>query len=189
MGRLIFILGGARSGKSDYAQALAEELGAVRAYVATAQAHDGEMAERIATHQAARGAGWQTVEAPLQVASAVREAGLSPDVYLLDCLTLLASNVLMQFEEGTADSVIEEALQSEMGFLLDLQMKSDPAWIVVSNEVGLGIVPAYPSGRLYRDVLGRANQKLAARADVVVFMAAGLPLFLKGSLRGERGSV
>ena len=188
MGKLIFVLGGARSGKSDYSQTLAEKMARECVYVATAQAGDEEMAARIKAHQASRGGQWHTIEAPLQTAQAVRRAEQDGEVYLLDCLTLLASNVLFEHEGKSADSV-EEALQSELDELLELVRGQEKTWIVVSNEVGLGIVPAYESARLYRDLLGRANQFMAAAADVVVFLAAGLPIFLKGSLAQESGAI
>lgn len=175
------ILGGARSGKSSYAEALAAERGERILYVATAQAWDEEMTLRIANHRAQRPAAWQTLEAPRDVGQAIGNA-LSiykPDLILLDCLTLLASNIIIALPENVTELTASAALQVEVDALLAAYAQSDAAWIVVSNEVGLGIVPAYPLGRVYRDALGRANQRLAAAAAEVLFMVAGLPMVVK----------
>ncbi len=179
--QLTFILGGARSGKSTYAEQLAAAQGERVLYVATAQAGDEEMAVRIAAHRAARPAQWRTLEAAQGVGAAIRTtlAHEKADVVLVDCLTLLASNVLLTLPEGAAAESVESALYAEVAELLAAYAASDAAWIVVSNEVGLGIVPAYPLGRVYRDALGRANQQLAAAADRVLFMVAGLPMTVK----------
>jgi adenosylcobinamide kinase/adenosylcobinamide-phosphate guanylyltransferase len=185
--RLTFILGGARSGKSSYAEALAAEHAAASAnavlYVATAEAWDDEMRARIAAHKAQRPAHWRTLEAPRHPGAAIAELiGAEPDgppVILLDCLTLLANNVLIALPEGASEAEATAALGAEVDELLDAWRASAAHWIIVSNEVGLGIVPAYPLGRLYRDALGRANQRLAAAADAVLLMVAGLPLRIK----------
>lgn len=180
--QLTLILGGARSGKSSYAEKVALERGETVLYLATAQAWDAEMAERIANHRADRPAAWQTVEAPTQVGMALDEAlrGRStPDLILLDCLTLLASNVLIALPETSSEAEATAALMAEVDGLLQVYEQYAGELIIVSNEVGLGIVPAYPLGRLYRDALGRANQRLAAVADQVIFMVAGLPMVVK----------
>jgi adenosylcobinamide kinase/adenosylcobinamide-phosphate guanylyltransferase len=174
------ILGGARSGKSAYAQRLAAEHGRVVLYVATAEARDAEMAARIAAHRAERPAHWHSLETPQAVGATIQACGLSPEVILLDCLTLLASNVITPFPEPVTVEAAESALSVEVESLLAAYAASAAQWIVVSNEVGLGLVPLYPLGRAYRDALGRANQRLAAIADEVLFMVAGLPLKLKG---------
>ena len=173
------ILGGARSGKSSYAERLAAQTGPRVLYVATAQAWDDEMAARIAKHRAERPAGWDTLEAPRHVGAALAAVAPEYDAVLVDCLTLLASNVIAPMPEPIDAGQAEAALRAEVDALLDAYAQSRAAWIVVSNEVGLGIVPAYPLGRVYRDALGRANQTLAAAADVVLFMVAGLPLRVK----------
>jgi adenosylcobinamide kinase/adenosylcobinamide-phosphate guanylyltransferase len=175
---LTLILGGARSGKSTYAEQLASATGLPVLYVATAQAWDEEMAARIASHQAQRPAGWITVEAPLHVGRAIAAAPPAA-VVLVDCLTLLANNVLGSLPDGEDPVAAEASLAAEVDDLLAAYTDHSGAWIIVSNEVGLGIVPAYPLGRVYRDALGRANQRLAAAADTVYFMVAGLPLRLK----------
>jgi adenosylcobinamide kinase / adenosylcobinamide-phosphate guanylyltransferase len=183
---LTLILGGARSGKSTYAEQLAAQRGKRVAYVATAQAWDDEMALRIANHQAQRAAGWITLEAPQQVGATVaaaeaaaRTAGGEWEVVLVDCLTLLANNVILALPEPVEIPAAEAALRVEVDALLAAYAASNASWILVSNEVGLGIVPAYPLGRVYRDALGRANQQLAAMADEVLFMVAGLPMRVK----------
>ncbi len=183
--KLTLILGGARSGKSTYAEKLAAQpaphQGTVL-YVATAQAWDDDMASRIAAHQAQRPSHWHTLEAPVNVGRAVLEAPPT-DVILMDCLTLLASNVIAPLDT-TDQTVANQALDAEIdalceAFTVTTARTRTTHWIIVSNEVGLGIVPAYPLGRLYRDALGRANQRLATLADDVFFMVAGLPLTVK----------
>ncbi|RME74975.1 MAG: bifunctional adenosylcobinamide kinase/adenosylcobinamide-phosphate guanylyltransferase [Chloroflexi bacterium] len=183
--KLILILGGARSGKSDYAEKLAAELGGSGVlYAATAEIKDEEMARRIEAHRRARPAHWRTVEAPRRVAAALSAVGDLPPVVLLDCLTLLVSNIILALE-GEPQETVEAAVSAEIDELVALARDRQVTLIVVSNEVGLGLVPPYPLGRLYRDVLGRANQKLAAQADRVVFMVAGLPLVVKGDKDAE----
>ena len=175
---LILILGGARSGKSAYAEKLAAEIGHSILYIATAEAKDEEMSARIEAHRQGRPAGWQTLEAPRQVAIALNQIETSPDALLLDCLTLLVSNIVLALESHP-QTVIEAAIQSEIEAIVEVQKRLDIPLIVVSNEVGLGLVPPYPLGRVYRDALGRANQYLAASADKVLFMIAGLPMAVK----------
>lgn len=175
---LILILGGARSGKSDYAEQLASQLGRRVLYIATAEARDDEMVERITAHRQARPADWQTLEAPRDVGVALASLDTNAEVLLLDCLTLLVSNILLALE-GEPQAVVESEVQAEIEAILDIWADRQAPLIVVSNEVGLGVVPPSPMGRLYRDVLGRANQRLAARADRVIFMVAGLPMTVK----------
>jgi adenosylcobinamide kinase/adenosylcobinamide-phosphate guanylyltransferase len=176
---LTLILGGARSGKSSYAEQLAAELGQRILYIATAEIGDAEMAERIAAHRAARPAAWQTLEAPRNVGAALAGIAATPEALLLDCLTLLVSNILLALE-GEPLTTIEAAVQTELEAILAAQAQLNVPLIVVSNEVGLGLVPPYALGRIYRDVLGRANQYLAGRANRVIFMVAGLPMIVKG---------
>ena len=179
--QLTFILGGARSGKSTYAETLAAERGQRVLYVATAQAWDEEMTLRIANHRAQRPATWHTLEASRAVGQAIGAALpiYKPDVILLDCLTLLASNIIIALPESATELEASAALQVEVDALLTTYAHSEATWILVSNEVGLGIVPAYRLGRVYRDALGRANQRIAAVADQVFFMLAGLPMVVK----------
>ncbi|RMF38762.1 MAG: bifunctional adenosylcobinamide kinase/adenosylcobinamide-phosphate guanylyltransferase [Alphaproteobacteria bacterium] len=165
------VLGGARSGKSDLAEALLQAMAPPRLYIATAEPRDAEMAARIARHRARRGAGWQTVEAPRDIAGALRAADPARPV-LVDCLTLWLSNLM----EAGADP---DAGFDELAAVL--ATRPGPA-VLVSNEVGLGLVPETALGRAFRDAQGRLNQRAAAHADLVVFVAAGLPLVLKGRL-------
>jgi len=187
MGReLILLLGGARSGKSSYAERLAAQMGDRVLYVATAQAGDEEMEARIAAHRRARPSTWRTIEAPAEVGRAISAAleERPADVVLLDCLTLLVSNLTLRgLAEDEVDGVDEaaarERVEAGLGGLLEAFRAGDAPWIVVSNEVGWGLVPPYPLGRVYRDLLGWANQRLATAADRVYLMVAGLPLELK----------
>lgn len=163
------MLGGARSGKSAFAEELAEECGAPILYVATATASDPEMAERIAHHRARRPSTWQTLEAPTGLAAGVAHHGAVATV-LVEDLTLLLSNHM------TADATSAEAnARQELESLLALEASV----VMVSNEVGMGLVPMHPVGRAFRDALGRLNQAAASRSSEVYFMVAGLPLKMK----------
>lgn len=175
---LTLILGGARSGKSSYAQSLFEGSSELVLFVATATADDAEMASRIAAHRAARPAHWITLEASLQVGAAIRSATSTPRV-LVDCVTMLASNVLMSLPEPVDEKTYQNLLEQEIEQLLAAYQAHPGEWVLISNEVGLGLVPAYPLGRYYRDALGRANQRLAQAADRVIFMVAGIPMAVK----------
>jgi len=184
MGRLSLILGGARSGKSSYAERLATRHGGQVLFVATARPLDGEMAERIANHQKNRPSGWQTLEIARDVGATLLSRPLQADVILVDCLTLLVSNLILEVASGTGeDLTADEAaatslVESEITRLLEAIQLIPAEWIVVSNEIGLGLVPPYPLGRVYRDLLGRANQRMASKADPVIFMIAGIPMHL-----------
>jgi adenosylcobinamide kinase/adenosylcobinamide-phosphate guanylyltransferase len=177
--RLILVLGGARSGKSTYAENWARTHGGRVLFVATAQALDDEMTERIAHHRSARPDHWTTLEAPLNVGAAIRDQGVAYDTVLVDCLTLLASNVLLQLPDDCTQSQADAAVLAEVDDLLAAYEQSAAAWLIISNEVGMGLVPPYRLGRLYRDALGRANQQIAQRASDVVLLVAGLPWHLK----------
>ena len=175
--RLTLILGGIRSGKSSYAQQLAS--GGERVlFVATAEAGDREMEARIRAHRDSRPADWNTLEEPVELVEALGPVLRSYDTVLLDCLTLWVSNALLR--ERDAESA-RRVIISRANKLLELILDSDCSWIVVSNEVGLGLVPATELGRVYADELGRVNQAVAADADEVYFMAAGLPIRLKAA--------
>ena len=179
---ITLILGGARSGKSSYAEKLAAELGEDVLYIATAEAGDGEMAARIQNHRRSRPGHWRTLEAPLDVGAALAKIEPSPQVLLLDCLTLLVSNLVLKLENEPLP-VVEQAALAEVDALVAAQRRLDVPLLVVSNEVGLGLVPPYPLGRIYRDVLGRANQHLAAQVHRVLFMVAGLPMIVKNEVK------
>lgn len=182
MKNLTLILGGARSGKSTYAENLVKERGQRVLYIATAEALDAEMAARIEKHKAQRPDGWQTMEVPTGVAPALRNFPSQADTILLDCLTMLVSNVVLS-SGGSVDEPNEtfatQAVDSEIESLMAVIQESSANWIIVSNEVGMGLVPPYPLGRYYRDLLGRANQRLAAQADEVYLLVAGIPMPLK----------
>lgn len=182
MKNLTFILGGARSGKSAYAEKLASAAGDPVLYIATAEILDEEMRRRIEHHRERRPANWQTLEAPRQIASALQlrlnEAEFK--VCLLDCLSVWTSNIILSLPEDCDESTAWAAVQAEIDALLDVvQNHANLSWIFVSNETGMGVVPDYPLGRLYRDVLGRANQYMAAYAGSVYWMAAGIPVKIK----------
>lgn len=179
MAKLTFILGGARSGKSTQAVRLAEQMGGQVLYLATATAEDDEMRQRIEKHQQERPSDWQVREIPHGIGAALAELPAQADVILLDCLTLLVSNVMLMGvsdfdhpDEAAADKRVEH----EISTLLQAIQSSPAEWIVVSNEVGQGLVPPYPLGRIYRDLLGRANQQVAACADEVYWLVAGIPV-------------
>lgn len=186
MSRLTLILGGARSGKSRYAQGMAqrEAEGRPVLFVATAQAGDDEMTARIARHQADRPAGWHTAEEPLEVADLLRRERDAP-VVLIDCLTFFVTNHLLRSGDAAhcdADVWDEAGTEDAVSELLRAAQEIPPHVIVVSNEVGLGLVPETALGRIWRDVAGRANQQATQAADEVLFLVAGLPLRVKPPL-------
>jgi adenosylcobinamide kinase / adenosylcobinamide-phosphate guanylyltransferase len=180
-GKLTFILGGARSGKSAYAERFAADFGGQVLYIATAEALDDEMEVRIQNHQAARPSHWFTLESPRNVGQAFmawqeEQSREVVGLVLLDCLTLLTNNLALALPEPLEEVDLTRALNEELDDILAAVEASGLHWLVVSNEVGLGLVPPYPLGRVYRDSLGRANQRLAATADEVLFMVAGIPM-------------
>ena len=177
--QLIFLLGGARAGKSHYAETWAREHGRRVLFVATAQARDDDMATRIAEHRAKRPASWQTLEAPRQVPQRITHCAIPHDTLLLDCLTLMTSNLLLDLPESTTQEDANQAILREIDALLEVYERSEATWLVVSNEVGMGVVPPSRLGVLFRDMLGRANQRVAERADEVILLVAGLPWKLK----------
>jgi adenosylcobinamide kinase / adenosylcobinamide-phosphate guanylyltransferase len=180
MGKITLLLGGARSGKSSYAQRLAEESDKSVTYLATAQAlDDDEMSSRIQKHQSERPAHWQTLEIPLDIVSHVGE--IKSELVILDCMTLLTTNLLMKFEKNELvdEAPFTEAVYKEVADLLAAIRAGQPDWLIISNEIGLGLVPPYQMGRVYRDLLGWANQRLAREADKVIFLVAGIPMVVK----------
>jgi adenosylcobinamide kinase/adenosylcobinamide-phosphate guanylyltransferase len=179
MGQLILILGGARSGKSTFAQDLAQEIGLDSVlFVATAQASDEEMKRRIEQHRRERPPKWKTLEADQHVGQAIEIEHDNAKAILVDCLTVLTSNRLIAFQDAFAAEA-EAAVMGEAEDLVACARNVPGTVIVVSNEVGMGLVPPYPLGRSYRDLLGKANQTLARHADKVFLLIAGLPLTLK----------
>lgn len=185
--QLILVLGGARSGKSTFAEQLARRSGREVAFIATATASDDDMRDRIARHRASRPREWYCIEEPLNLVGALQEAASSADVLLLDCMTLWVSNWLLARGEPDIEQLSalnehysQEALKEIEALLTAFAaLDARKSLVVVTNEVGLGIVPAYPLGRLYRDVLGRVNQRLAVAADRVYLMVAGLAVDIK----------
>jgi adenosylcobinamide kinase / adenosylcobinamide-phosphate guanylyltransferase len=196
MGRLELVTGGARSGKSAFAEVRAEELARERGtldvtYVATALPIDEEMVARIAHHRTRRPATWRTVEAPVELAQAVIPALGSPGVVLVDCLAVWASNRL--FAAGDPESAdapapaawwagvdrLEDDLLAELETVVAGAAAAPADLLLVTNEVGLGLVPPSPVGRAYRDLLGRLNQRAAVRADAVHLLVAGIPVDLR----------
>jgi len=174
---ITLILGGARSGKSTFAEQIAREAGKPVLFIATATAGDNEMAERIRNHRASRPAGWQTLELSCDIGRNL--ASPVAPVVIVDCITLLISNILLAFPESTLDEEIMQKLKIEIDELIAAQAKLGGQWLIVSNEVGLGLVPPYPLGRVYRDALGWSNQALARAASRVILMVAGIPMVIK----------
>ncbi len=186
--RVVLVLGGARSGKSAFAEKLALSSQRSVAFIATATAGDEEMQERIAHHRAARPQHWHTLEEPLDLAGAVRQASSLADVLILDCLTLWTANWLLQqpgldWEQpvvpGAAFSAQNALKEIETMLAVAHSMSPQQTLIIVSNEVGLGLVPDYPLGRAYRDALGSVNQAVARIAERVYLLVAGIPVDIK----------
>lgn len=174
MNRITFVIGGCRSGKSGHAQALAEQIEGKKIYLATCVPHDDEMAERVRRHQAQRDARWETLEEPVELAGAIADHSGEYNVILVDCLTLWTSNLLLSPDKAPElDAACRDLVQS-------LKSARCPV-ILVSNEVGTGIVPENELARRYRDEAGWVNQKIAASADRVVWMVAGIPVTIKGN--------
>jgi len=176
MSQITLILGGARSGKSSYALRLAEESYKSVTFIATAQAYDDEMSARIQKHRAERPVHWGTLELPLHIASNISQ--INTDVVILDCITLWITNLMMQFvKDDLVDEVpFIQAAQAETEALLTAIQNTEHEWLIVSNEVGLGLVPPYQMGRVYRDGLGWVNQRAAREAEKVILMTAGIPV-------------
>ncbi len=186
-GKLVLLLGGARSGKSSLAERMAERLadGGVVLFVATAEPGDEEMRQRIAMHRARRPDSWRTIEEPRALGPAIAQDLGDARVVLIDCVTLWVTN-LMLAGAGDSDDVppeVEAATMAEVDRLLAAYRAGAATFLLVSNEVGLGLVPPNPLGRAYRDLLGRVNQRLAAAADEVYLLVAGLPVELKALSR------
>lgn len=179
MGRIVLVTGGARSGKSVFAETLAARHGERVAYVATATAGDAEMADRIARHRARRPAAWSTLEAPLDILARLAALDAEVEVVLVDCLAVWAANRLLTLgepaEDGWWDRVgaLERVLTEELGLVVTTARDASWELIVVTNEVGFGVVPPTELGRAYRDLLGRLNQVVAARANDVFLVVAG----------------
>jgi adenosylcobinamide kinase/adenosylcobinamide-phosphate guanylyltransferase len=172
------VLGGVRSGKSRWAQEFASKFDRV-AYVATAQARDAEMREKIRRHREDRPKHWQTLEEPLELARILMDSAAEFEILLVDCLTVYVANLMEAAETEP------ESLGRSIESFVETLREAPVSIVLVSNEVGSGVVPPYPAGRKYRDALGELNQRVAAIADNVVLMVAGLPLALKGNIGGQ----
>jgi adenosylcobinamide kinase/adenosylcobinamide-phosphate guanylyltransferase len=171
--RLIFVTGGCRSGKSQFAMDHANRHFHKKLYLATCEALDEEMVKRIEQHQLRRGPDWQTVEEPINIAGAIKQHENDTEVILLDCVTLWLSNLLMRKKE-------DQKIVNEVDKLIDTMKQAQSSFVIVSNEVGMGLVPVEPLGRRFRDLSGMANQKIAEVAQTVVLTVSGIPIFLKG---------
>ncbi len=183
---LTLVIGGARSGKSAFAESLAMSAERMPVYIATATPGDAEMQARIATHRRRRGERWRTVEEPLALTTRLAEWARPECVVLIDCLTLWLSNLIQRIEKAhrvcgdhLATATLEEALESETRQLFDALIAAPGPIVLVSNEVGLGIVPSFALGRAFRDEHGKLNRRLADICQNVIFVAAGQPLLLK----------
>ena len=169
---LTFVLGGVRSGKSRYAQALALKSEEV-VFLATAQATDEEMCAKIEQHRQERPSGWKTVEVPFDLDHAILEQGASSSFLIIDCMTTYTANLLI------AKQASRETILHCIDAVCDALLRSRASVAVISNEVGSGIVPEFPAGRAYRDILGEVNQRIARVCDNLVLMVAGCPLWIK----------
>jgi adenosylcobinamide kinase / adenosylcobinamide-phosphate guanylyltransferase len=172
------VLGGARSGKSRYAQELASAFERV-VFIATARPSDSEMRHKISEHRRERPSSWRTVEAPVSLERALSEEGSKADLLLVDCLTLYLANLMGRKRAGRGQ------LRTHIPRLCEAVRRAEASMVIVSNETGSGVVPSYRSGREYRDLLGELNQQVAKIADRVILMVAGLPLILKGGTGGR----
>ncbi|MBI2831113.1 MAG: bifunctional adenosylcobinamide kinase/adenosylcobinamide-phosphate guanylyltransferase [Chloroflexi bacterium] len=175
--KIVFILGGARSGKSHFAQEMAGKISNKVLFVATGEPRDEEMQARIEKHKKARPKSWHTVEAPTNIGKHIEAEIGDAEVVVLDCLTLLVSNLLgerVDYEKA------EKPVMAEVNSLISSINKINATFIIVSNEVGMGLVPETPLGRIYRDLLGTAHQLIAQRANEVYLVVAGIPVRIKG---------
>ena len=174
--RIVLILGGARSGKSNYAQEIAGQTGGRVLFCATAEALDGEMQSRIEKHRRSRPPGWETVEASRDIGRVLGQRATEYDAIIIDCITVLVANVM---GDGSEAEKAESCVSAEILGLIEVIKRKQSNYILVSNEAGSGLVPDNRLGRVYRDELGKANQLLAAVSDEVYLLTAGIPLKLK----------
>jgi adenosylcobinamide kinase / adenosylcobinamide-phosphate guanylyltransferase len=179
--KLILITGGVRSGKSSFAEALAEKISKNVAFIATAQPLDREMADRIEKHRAVRPTNWRTYEEPFNVGGIFNSIDKEAGVIIIDCLTLLVSNLMQDYQSDSLNKKLHDKIVKEINKIVQESLKGNATVIIVSNEVGLGLVPANSVGRFYRDILGYANQIIAKNAGQVYLLVAGIPLLIKGN--------
>ena len=183
----ILITGGARSGKSRYAQEMALKWGGPVLFVATAEAGDEEMRQRIEQHRRSRPSSWRTLEVATGVGNEIIQGIGNAQVVIIDCITMLVNNIFSKYTDSSGEnidaSLVEEEVTAEINRLMECFNRVDAGFIVVTNEVGMGLVPANSMSRLYRDLLGRGNQLLAGQADEVCIMVSGLPVTIKPVIR------
>ena len=177
----ILITGGARSGKSKLAAELGAKRGGQVLFVATAEAGDDEMKQRIEAHRKVRPRDWKTLEATTHIGSRIMDNIGGAKTVIIDCITLLISNIFGEHSGKTGNTTLEKAVEAEINELLECIKKTKADIIIVTNEVGLGIIPGDSISRLYRDLLGQANQMLADGVDEVYMMIAGIPVTVKKS--------
>jgi adenosylcobinamide kinase/adenosylcobinamide-phosphate guanylyltransferase len=181
-GKLVLVTGAARSGKSYFAENMADSLNGQVIYIATCVPQDEEMEKRVASHQARRPDDWLTIEEPFDPAKVVHQKDNPGRVFLIDCLTLLVSNWILELASEKREEIVLERIK----FLANISINADATVIIVSNEVGWAVVPDNPLARDYRDIIGRANQIIASYADEVYITIAGIPLELK-TLNKQQG--
>ncbi len=179
MGKITFILGGARSGKSTHALDLAKKRAGKTVFIATCQALDKEMEQRIELHKKARPAAWQTFEAPYDISKVLKKIGDKCDCIIIDCLTLLVSNLMLAKNKF-------DAIEANINKVISYLQKTKSTSIIVSNEVGLGIVPANRLARNFRDIAGSVNRIVASQADEVLFMVSGIPVIIKSKSKSAK---
>ena len=177
--KVTLVTGGARSGKSTYAQEMALKAGVPVLFVATAEAGDEDMRKRIEAHKKSRPADWSTLEATSHIGNQITNNIGKVRLVIVDCITLLVNNIFMGYDDAIDTDTAEKGVMTEIEELIDCMDMAKVDFIIVTNETGLGIVPADRVSRLYRDILGRANQRLAQRADEVYMLIAGIPMTLK----------
>jgi|TARA_B100000315_G_scaffold247906_1_gene277221 adenosylcobinamide kinase/adenosylcobinamide-phosphate guanylyltransferase len=177
------IIGGARSGKSHFGQQLAQESGKPVLFVATAEAGDEEMRHRIAEHRRARPPDWNTLEVTTRLGEEIPKNVGEAKVVVVDCITMLLNNIFSQHTSQSGEDfdtpLIEKEITREINGLIECFLRLEPGFVIITNEVGMDLVPPNPMGRIYRDLLGRANQLLAKQCDEVYLMVAGLPVPIK----------
>ena len=185
MKKVMLLLGGARSGKSHFAQEYARRSGEKVLFVASATAGDEDMRRRIEKHKQERPANWRTLETATDIGMQIEANAGDAKLIVIDCITLLVNNIFCRYEEKEFDTIDDTALEkevvNEIQRLQKCLKKVNASFLIISNEVGLGLVPDNRMGRLYRDILGRANQMLAQTADEVYLMVAGIPLRIKSN--------
>lgn len=179
MKKIILILGGARSGKSRYAQDMAKNLGKKVGFIATCIPEDDEMKKRIALHKKSRPRHWVTIEEPKNIKSILNRMNDDIDIVIIDCLGLFISNLLL-------DGLKEKRIEKEIKSIMQALIRSRFSTIIVSNDVGCGIVPSNILARKFRDIVGMSNQIIAKKSDVVISMQSGMPVFIKGELKNAK---